>query len=398
MTSRARPAPATTRPGTTGHGLPFTPTCAAASGHPGDAGHHQHRAAGQDPPAVPLRQRHRDRRADEAAHAERDRGQPGLQRREVLAGLQPQREREEEALHAGGEGELNAHPGRERRDPEQPGRSSGAAPSPGAPRRAPGPALPQQPTRPGHARPPAAATPRPASPADGPQAAGRRWRPASRPAAPRRARSAAGRPGPWSPARYRMPGDQRAHGHRHVHEEHRAPAPAEQVRVGQHAAEQQPDRGREAEHRPVDAERLAPLRPARRWPGTWPAPAAPWRPPRCPARPGRRSARRRSRTARRPGWPARTSATPNRNTRLRPNRSPRFPAMISAAANASMYAGHHPLQLGGAGVQVTADGRQRHVDDRHVDHVHQRPDDHDDRGEPAAGVTGLGPVACPAAA
>ena len=30
------------------------------------------------------------------------------------------------------------------------------------------------------------------------------------------------------------------------------------------------------------------------------------------------------------------SAAPARNTRLRPNLSPRFPAMISAAANASM--------------------------------------------------------------
>ena len=32
------------------------------------------------------------------------------------------------------------------------------------------------------------------------------------------------------------------------------------------------------------------------------------------------------------------TATPARNTRLRPIRSPRFPAMISAAAKASMYA------------------------------------------------------------
>ena len=31
------------------------------------------------------------------------------------------------------------------------------------------------------------------------------------------------------------------------------------------------------------------------------------------------------------------SAAPDRNTRLRPNLSPRFPAMISVAANASMY-------------------------------------------------------------
>ena len=31
------------------------------------------------------------------------------------------------------------------------------------------------------------------------------------------------------------------------------------------------------------------------------------------------------------------SAAPDRNSRLRPNLSPRFPAMISAAANASMY-------------------------------------------------------------
>ena len=31
MTSRARPAPATARPGTTGHGLPLTPTWRAAT-------------------------------------------------------------------------------------------------------------------------------------------------------------------------------------------------------------------------------------------------------------------------------------------------------------------------------------------------------------------------------
>ena len=31
------------------------------------------------------------------------------------------------------------------------------------------------------------------------------------------------------------------------------------------------------------------------------------------------------------------TATPARKTRLRPNRSPKFPAMMSAAANASMY-------------------------------------------------------------
>jgi hypothetical protein len=55
---------------------------------------------------VALRERHRGGRADEAADAERDRGQARLQRREVLAGLQPQRKGQEEALQAGREREL----------------------------------------------------------------------------------------------------------------------------------------------------------------------------------------------------------------------------------------------------------------------------------------------------
>jgi len=86
-----------------------------------DAGHHQHRAAGQDAPAVLLGQRHRRGRAHEAADAERNRGEPGLERGEVLAGLQPQREHDEEALHADRERELDAQPRRERGDPEQAG-------------------------------------------------------------------------------------------------------------------------------------------------------------------------------------------------------------------------------------------------------------------------------------
>ena len=64
--------------------------------------------------------------------------------------------------------------------------------------------------------------------------------------------------------------------------------------------------------------------------------------------------------------------------------------MMSVAANASMYCRTPPISSCVAfGVQVTADRRQRHVDNRHVNHVHERTDDHDHRGEPAPGVTGL---------
>ena len=56
---------------------------------------------------------------------------PAFSGEKCSAGLQPQREGEEEALHPGEEGELHAQPGGERRHPEQLGpqqRRHGTAP------------------------------------------------------------------------------------------------------------------------------------------------------------------------------------------------------------------------------------------------------------------------------
>ena len=65
---------------------------------------------------------------------------------------------------------------------------------------------------------------------------------------------------PAYPLSWQRPGDDRDGGHRDVDEEHRPPAPPEQVRIGQHPAEHEPDRGREAQHRPVDPELLDQVR------------------------------------------------------------------------------------------------------------------------------------------
>src|SRR4029077_12606628 len=90
-------------------------------GPPEEAGPHQRRTAGQDAPAVALRERHGGRRTNEAADAEGDGRQAGLQRRAVLADAQTQRKGEKEALPAAGDRGREAEPGRERRDPNQPG-------------------------------------------------------------------------------------------------------------------------------------------------------------------------------------------------------------------------------------------------------------------------------------
>jgi hypothetical protein len=48
--------------------------------------------------------------------------------------------------------------------------------------------------------------------------------------------------------------------------------------------------------------------------------------------------------------------------------------------------GDRPFDLRPAGVQVALERRQRDVDDRPVDEVHERGDDHHDGRRPAAGV------------
>ena len=199
-----------------------------------------------------------------------------------------------------------------------------------------------------------------------------------------------GRPGGLVPGlgHEAQAGQHRGHGHRQVDEEHRAPAPAEQVRVGQHPAEHQPHRGREAQHGPVDAERLAPLVPAEHHPERG-------QHLRCHGRgggalydPGG------DQLGAGPGQPGGQAGQPEQGDprqeqALAPEQVAEVPGDDERRGERQHVAGHHPFQLGGAGVQVTADGGERHVDDRHVDHVHERPGDHDDRGEPAPGVTGL---------
>ena len=203
------------------------------------------------------------------------------------------------------------------------------------------------------------------------------------------------RPGQVGPACRRVPGlghqtdagDQRAGSHRHVDEEDRAPAPAEQVRLGQHSAEEQPDRGGDAEHRPVDAERLSSFLPGEdgaergehlrrhgRGGGTLHDAGG------DQFRAGHRQ----------PGAQARQPEQPGaeKEQALVPEQVAEVPGDDERRRERQHVPGHHPFQLRGVGVQVTTDGRQRHVDDRHVDHVHERSDDHDDRGQPAPGVTG----------
>ena len=171
----------------------------------------------------------------------------------MLADLQPQRKGEEDALHAGRKRGLDAEPGRERGDPEQPRPEQRRDLLAGPPVLAHA-----QHAHAGQAR--GEQSPHPRGPAeltaleqrvdDGDERAGQQDR--------------AGQVGPAGGGVAGLgddsgAGDQRAGGHRHVDEEDRAPAPAEQVHFGQHAAEDQANRGRKTEHRPIDAERLAPL-------------------------------------------------------------------------------------------------------------------------------------------
>ena len=218
----------------------------------------------------------------------------------LLAGLQPQREGQE--------------------DPCSPTENASCTPSPAAKagtrnsavcsREARVPSPPRASARPSTASPPTPAAehqPRPRRPAelaplqqrvhDRHQRPGQQHR--ARHVRPPRARVPGLRDEP-------QPGDQRAARHRDVDEEHRAPAPPEQVRVGQHPAEQQPDRRGEAQHGPVDAERLAPFGPGED--GT--ERGQDLRRHRCCRRaldhPGGDQLRPVARAPRRPGWPGRT--------------------------------------------------------------------------------------------
>ena len=191
--------------------------------------------------------------ADECADAERDHRHPGPKRRVVLPSLHPQREHQGEPLHADREGELHDQPGGERRPAQEPRPDQRRDPGPR-------PALlgdrqghEGRDTRRQHPPPPR----RPAQPAafehrvdDGDEGDGEH-RGAHQIRPPRRPRPRLGHD--------RDRGDQRSDRDRDVDEEHGPPAPAEQVRLGEDAAEHEPDRRCEPEDRAVEAEGGRPL-------------------------------------------------------------------------------------------------------------------------------------------
>ena len=178
---------------------------------------------------------------------------------------------------------------------------------------------------------------------------------------------------------------QRRQRDRDVDEEHRAPAPAEQVGTGQHPAQEQAHGRGEAEHGPVDPERLAPLPAAEHGPEG-----------------GQqlRGHHRRRGPLNHPGGDqlarglrqARTQAGQPEH-RDPGQEQPLAPEQVTQAARGDQDRGegqhvgrHHPFELGGARAEIVPDRGQGHVDDRHVDHVHQHRGRHRRRRKPAARV------------
>ena len=80
-------------------------------------------------------------------------------------------------------------------------------------------------------------------------------------------------------------------------------------------------------------------------------------------------------------------ATPHRNMRRWPNRSPMRPPTTSSTAKRQRITRHQPGHLGRTGLQRLADGWQRHIDDGHVQQVHHEGDGHHGKGQcaPAPG-------------
>ncbi len=214
---------------------------------PGEASRHHQRAGGEHEAAEADGEGVGGGSGQEAADGERDGEHAGLHRGVALAALQPDREDQEEALHADGEEQLDGEADGEG------GESEGA----GGQQRygRPAPAGFEYAEADDGEDPGGQAQPAPQRPAvrlalderqhDGDQGAGED--------------EAAGQVGAAGAA-LAGGGDQDGSGHaggqgdRHVDEEDGPPAPAEQVGVGEQAAEQQPDGGGEAGDGPVHPE------------------------------------------------------------------------------------------------------------------------------------------------
>ena len=83
-------------------------------------------------------------------------------------------------------------------------------------------------------------------------------------------------------------------------------------------------------------------------------------------------------------------ATPARNSRRRPNRSPARPPSSRKPPNDERVAVDHPLQVRGAEAEVGLDRRQRDVHDGRVEHDHELREAHDHEHEPAVALAGRG--------
>jgi hypothetical protein len=176
--------------------------------------------------------------------------------------------------------------------------------------------------------------------------------------------------------------DQRDDRDRNVDEEDRAPRPTEEVRVGEHAAEDQAERRGEPEHRAVGGERLAAL-----FAGE----------DRAEGREELRDHHCRRRSLKDAGHDQlpRALGQPAGEAGHAEQRDPAeedalAPELVAEAAGDDQrrregehVGGDDPLELGPARPQVAADRRQGDVHDREVDQVHHRGADHHGGGEPS---------------
>jgi hypothetical protein len=305
--------------------------------------------------------------------------QPGGERREAPACLQPDGEGEEKPLQAGGEGELHHEPGAERRDAEE----SRAKQRRDARVLA---ALLDDPERGEGGEAAAEEEPRPCRPSQAPSLE-QRVGDGHNCGRQKRGAEQVGTPG-GAVARLRNQsrrGRQRDERDRHVDQEDRAPAPAEQVGVCQQPAEHEPERGGEAENRAVHPERLAALLARENS-------AESGQDLRDHGRCGstlhdsRRDEGARTLGETRGEARGSEDCDPGQEHTLTPQLVAKAPSNDQGRREGKHVRGHRPLKLRAARAEIAADRRQRHVHDRDVDHVHQRRADHHHGRQPAARV------------
>ena len=187
-------------------------------------------------------------------------------------------------------------------------------------------------------------------------------------------------------------GDEGDERDRDVDQEDRAPAPAEDVGLGEKAAEHESERGGEAEDRAVHPERLPALlagedraeggqdlRDHRRGGRTLDDPRRDQLPPGLGETGGEaRGAEERD---------------PDQEDALAPEHVAEAAGDDQGRREGEHVRGHDPLQLRAAGLEIALDRRQGDVHDRDVDHVHQHRTDHHDRSQPALRIR-LGGQSC----